>query len=185
MNGRNTKKDKIIKDNIVVGVCGSVAATESVKLVRDLVRDGFCVECVMSESARDIIHPNLLEWASERSVITQLTGALEHVRLCGVGGVASLLVICPATANTISKIAGGIDDTTVTTFASTALGSGIPLLIVPAMHLSMYENPFVVENIKRLKKYGVRFTEPRIEENKAKLSNVDMIFKEILDILHK
>ncbi|MBN2013545.1 MAG: hypothetical protein JW778_00045 [Candidatus Altiarchaeota archaeon] len=165
---------------IVLGVCGSVAAIESPKVARELVKKGFGVECVMSKAAKKIIHPDILEWASGNRVITRLTGEVEHVRLCGVDGEASLLLICPATANTISKIACGIDDTPVTTLATTAIGSGIPVTIVPAMHLSMYKNPFVSANIKRLKENGIRVMEPRIEENKAKMASVDEVVDAVL-----
>ena len=168
---------------IVVCVCGSVAAIEAPHLVRELKRKGLEVECVMSKSAQKIIHPDVLEWASENTVITELTGRVEHVRLCGVKGEAALLLICPATSNTISKIACGIDDTTVTTFAATALGSGKKMIIAPAMHQSMYENPFVSANLKKLRDCGVVVLEPRIEEGKAKLADVKVISEEVVRAL--
>ncbi len=160
---------------VVLGVCGSAAAIESPKLARELVRRGISMRCVMSASAREIIHPNIMEWATQHKVITGITGKVEHVNLCGVEGTASLLLICPATANTISKIANGIDDTPVTTFATTAIGSGIPVIIVPAMHASMYKNPFVVENLEKLKRRNIQIVEPRFEENKAKLADIEKI----------
>lgn len=165
--------------HIAVGVCGSVAAVRVPELVRELVRRGFTVECAMTESARNVIHPNVLEWASGRPVIAEITGGVEHVRLLGVGGKADLLLICPASSNTISKIASGIDDTTVTTMAATALGSGKKIIIVPAMHISMYDNPFVRENIKKLKKAGVIFVGPKREEGKAKIADEKDIIKAV------
>lgn len=174
-----------MKHKIVLGVCGSVAAVETVKLVRHLKKKGVEVECVVSESAKKIIHPNVLEWASEKPVITEITGGVEHVRLCGVNGEAKLLLICPATSNTISKIACGIDDTTVTTMAATALGAKKKIVVVPAMHKSMYDNPFVAENIAKLKKNGVVFVEPRIEEDKAKLAGYEEITNTVLRELNK
>jgi len=168
---------------IVLAVCGSVAAIEVPKLVRELIRKGYDVECVMSDSAKRILHPNVLEWASQNRVITEITGMVEHVRLCGVNGEASLLLICPSTSNTISKIACGIDDTTVTTFATTAIGSGIPIIIVPAMHSSMYRSPFIIENIKKLKEKGIHFIEPKFDEDKAKLADIDKIIREVHRIL--
>lgn len=168
---------------IVVGVCGSVAAVRVPEILREFRRKKIDVECVMSKSSRGIIHPNVLEWASGNPVVTEITGKVEHVRLCGVNGEASLLLVCPATSNTISKISNGIDDTPVTTFAATALGSKIPLVIVPAMHISMYKNPFVSENIENLKKRGVIFIGPKIDENKAKLPEKDVIVKTVLGML--
>lgn len=169
--------------HIVVGVCGSVAAVRVPELVRELKRRGFEVQCVMTASARKIIHPHVLEWASENPVIEELTGRVEHVKLCGIGGKTNLLLICPATSNTISKIANGIDDTPVTTFAATALGCRKKIAIVPAMHQSMYQNPFVVENLKKLKKAGIKILEPRIEENKAKLMDNEKIVKQVLKLV--
>ena len=156
---------------LVIGVTGSVAAVRVPEIVRHLLREGFEVECAMSESAKQIIGPAVLEWASGKKVITELTGAVEHVRLLGINGEAKALIICPCTSNTISKIASGIDDTAITTMAATALGSGRKIIIVPAMHQSLYENPFVAENIEKLKKAGVIFIGPRIEEDKAKIAH--------------
>jgi len=100
---------------IVVGVCGSVAAVRVPELVREVGRKGIKVTCVMTDAAQELIRPELLHWASQDPVVTKLTGALEHVKYCGTYGIADMLLICPATSNTISKIACGIDDTTVTT----------------------------------------------------------------------
>jgi len=93
---------------------------------------------------------------------------------------ADLILIAPATANTISKIASGIDDTTVTSVASTAFGSKIPIVIVPAMHESMYRHPILDENIKKLKALGIEFVEPRIEEGKAKIAETEEILEVVI-----
>jgi phosphopantothenoylcysteine decarboxylase/phosphopantothenate--cysteine ligase len=100
---------------------------------------------------------------------------VEHVTYCGDGGSADLLLIAPCTANTISKIACGIDDTPVTTFATTALGSGMPVLIVPAMHHSMYRHPAVRGNLECLRAWGIGIIDPRIEEGKAKIADNETI----------
>lgn len=165
---------------IVLGVCGSIAAVKTVELVREFRRRGVEVEVVMTEAAKKIINPFALEWASGNPVVTKLTGSVEHVRLCGVDGEGSLFLICPATANTISKVANGIDDSSVTTFASTALGSEKPVVMVPAMHISMYKNPFVAGNIEKLKKSGITVVEPKIEENKAKIPEKKELVKLVL-----
>ncbi len=166
---------------VVVAVTGSVAAVRVPELVRELRRKGHDVECVMSRAAHDILNPKVLHWASEKPVIVEITGAVEHVKLLGICGSADVLLICPATSNTISKIASGIDDTPVTTMAATALGCGKKIMIVPAMHQSMYDNPFVFENIKKLKKAGVVFVGPVIDENKAKIADE----KQIIEALEK
>lgn len=178
---RGIKSNKLDGKLIVLGVTGSIAAVETVKLARELIRHGSKVTAVMSEDSRKIIHPNALEFATGNKVITELTGMVEHVAFCGATKhKASLLLIVPCTANTISKIACGIDDTPVTTFATTALGSKIPIIIVPAMHASMYEHSIVVENIKKLKGRGVEFIDPRIEEGTVKLPAIEEIVARVI-----
>jgi len=160
---------------IVVAVTGSIAAVEVVKLIHSLRRCGAVVQPVMSHAASCIIQPDALTYASGRETITRLSGWVEHITYCGEGGSADLLLIAPCTANTISKIACGIDDTPVTTFATTALGSQIPIIVVPAMHYSMYRHPAVIENISKLKTWGVEIVDPRIEEGKAKIADNEEI----------
>lgn len=170
---------------IVLGITGSIAAVRCVELARELMRKGANVYAVMTESAQKILHPEAMKYASGNCVITEITGAVEHVGFCGIGGKASLLLIAPCTANTIGKIAHGIDDTTVTTFATTAFSSGIPIMIVPAMHESMYNHPIVIENIGKLTELGVEFINPVIEEGAAKIASTDEIVLRVERALNK
>jgi phosphopantothenoylcysteine decarboxylase/phosphopantothenate--cysteine ligase len=160
---------------IIVAVTGSIACVEVVKLIHSLRRCGAVIQPVMSHAASCIIQPDALTYASGRETITRLSGLVEHVMYCGDAGSADLILIAPCTANTLNKIACGIDDTPVTTFATTALGSQKPLVIVPAMHHSMYRHPAVIENIAKLKKWGVEIVDPRIEEGKAKIADGEEI----------
>ncbi len=173
---RGVKSKRLFKKKIVLGITGSIAAVESVKLARELIRHGAEVFPVMTQSATKIIHPDSLEFSSGNKPIIELTGKTEHVSFCGrVKEPADLFIISPCTANTISKIAHGIDDTAVTTFATTAIGSGIPILIVPAMHLSMYDHKIVQKNILKCKEIGIEFIEPSIQGSKAKLADIGEI----------
>jgi phosphopantothenoylcysteine decarboxylase / phosphopantothenate---cysteine ligase len=156
---------------IIVGVTGSIAAVEAVKLIRELKRKGATVHAVTTPAALRILHPNALEYATQNPVINELTGHVEHVAFLGNDGSADLLLIAPCTANTIGKVAYGIDDTPVTTCATTALGSGKPVVMVPAMHSSMYSHPLIKENLKRLGEL-VHFVWPRLEEDRAKFADV-------------
>ena len=160
---------------IVVAVTGSIAAVEVVKLIHSLRRRGAVVQPVMSRAAAGIIHPDALTYASGKETITRLSGWVEHIQYCGDGGSADLLLIAPCTANSISKIACGIDDTPVTTFATTAIGSNKVVIIVPAMHHSMYRHPAVIGNLAKLKNWGVEIVDPRIEEGKAKIADSEEI----------
>ncbi|KQC15246.1 MAG: bifunctional phosphopantothenoylcysteine decarboxylase/phosphopantothenate--cysteine ligase CoaBC [Methanothrix sp.] len=168
---------------IVIAVTGSIAAVRTVDLVRDLIRRGGAVHSVMSSAAQEIIHPYALEYASGNPVVTKITGRVEHVEFCGVGGRADLLLIAPATANSISKIASGIDDTPVTTYATTALGSGVPVMVVPAMHEAMYRHPAVLKNLDALRSMGVVVVDPRIEEEKAKIAENRTVVMEVERLL--
>jgi phosphopantothenoylcysteine decarboxylase/phosphopantothenate--cysteine ligase len=160
---------------IVLGITGSIAAARCVELARELIRHGADVHAVMTKAAQKIIHPEAMRYATGNPVIIEITGGVEHVEFCGIGGKASLLLIAPCTANTIGKIAHGIDDTPVTTFATTAFGSGIPIMIVPAMHESMYDHPIVIENIGKLTELAVEFINPILEEGAAKIATNEEI----------
>lgn len=169
---------------VVLCITGSIAAIESPEIARMLMRYGAEVHTAMSMSAQKIIQPVAFEWATGNPVIVDLTGKIEHVQLAGEWiGRADLVLIAPSTANTIGKIANGIDDTVVTTIATTAIGSGIPLLIVPAMHVSMYKHPALIENIKKLESFGVEFIVPRIQEGKAKIQEVQEIVERVISRL--
>ena len=160
---------------VVLGVTGSIAAVETIRLARELRRRGAIVQGVMSPAACGILSPDALWYATGRPVILRCTGAVEHVQYCGEGGEGDLLLIAPCTANTLGKIACGIDDTPVTTFATTAIGRGMPVVIAPAMHESMYRHPQVQANLERLRTWGIDVIPPRREEERAKIADLETI----------
>jgi phosphopantothenoylcysteine decarboxylase/phosphopantothenate--cysteine ligase len=160
---------------IVLGITGSIAAVRCVDLARELRKHGAEVIAVMTEEAMRIIHPNAMEFATGNPVITELTGKIEHVSLLGLNGEADMLLIAPSTANTLSKIACGIDDTPVTTMATTAIGSGIPVSIAPAMHEGMFNHPKIKEHIRSLEMLGIQIIPPEVKEGKAKLASTNTI----------
>ncbi len=165
----------LLGKTVVLAVTGSIAAVETVKLAHALRRRGATVQAVMTPAAAGIVHPDALAYATGRPAITRITGLVEHVLYCGEGGAADLLLIAPCTANTIGKIACGIDDTPATTFATTALGRGMPVVVAPAMHESMYRHPGVAENLRRLRSWGIDVVDPKVEEGKAKIADNDVI----------
>ncbi len=183
---RGKKSKKLFGKRIVLGVTGSIAAVESVKLARELIRHGAEVFPVMTPSATRILHPDALEFATGHAPVLALTGKTEHVAWCGlVQNPVDLLLISPCTANTASKIARGIDDTPVTTCATTAIGSGVPVLLVPAMHLSMYDHKILQKNIAVLRDHGVMVLDPNIQGSKAKLPDVDEIVANVIRLVGK
>jgi phosphopantothenoylcysteine decarboxylase/phosphopantothenate--cysteine ligase len=156
--------------NVALGVSGSIAAVKTVELAHELRRHGAEVRAVTTDAATGIIHPWALEFATENDVVTEITGRVEHVELCGRDGWADVLLIAPATANTVGKIAAAVDDTTVTTCATVALGADVPVVVAPAMHEPMYDHPGVLESLDRLEEWGIDFVDPRVEEGKAKIA---------------
>ena len=160
---------------IILCVTGSVAAGESVKLARELRRNDVEVKCFMSEAACDIIHPNSLEFATGSEVVTKLTGKIEHVKYAQ----EDLILVAPATANTISKFAYKIADNPISTLLITAQGHNTPILFVPSMHDSMYDA--IKENIEKIKNEGsASFLNPKMDEGKAKFPSKEDIVLESL-----
>jgi phosphopantothenoylcysteine decarboxylase/phosphopantothenate--cysteine ligase len=166
---------------IVLGVSGSIAAIETPRIVRELLRHGADVRAVLSPEATRIVSEEALAFATGHPSIVRLTGDVEHVTLLGPGeGRADLLLIAPATANTIAKIAHGIDDTAVTSCASVALGGGVPILLAPAMHAHMGQNPAVRESLERLVSWGVGIVRPDSAEGEEKLASPEEVAAAVL-----
>lgn len=165
-----TKSKELSGKRIVLCITGSVAAIKSTEIARELMRRGADVYAVMTKSSQKIIHPDMVEWATGNLVVTELTGQIEHVLYAGEHPLrADLILVAPSTANTIGKVACGIDDTPVTTTLTTGIGAGIPVIIAPAMHASMYKHSIVIENIEKLQRHGIGVLMPRFEDGKAKI----------------
>jgi len=160
---------------IVLCVAGSVAAYKSIELARLLMRHGGNVKCVMSNASTKLIKPDYMKWATGNNVITKLTGNMEHIDLADYKR-SDLVIVYPSTANTLGKLATGIDDTPISTILTVAFGSKIPIIMGLAMHRSMYENAAVRKNIAFLEK-KVDFVSPNMIEGKAKAPEPE-------DVLH-
>ena len=160
---------------IILCITGSIAATEDLKLVHELRRHGYDVECFMTEAATEIITPLSMEFATKHPVVTKITGYVEHVTRAQ----ADLILVAPATANTISKFANKIADTTVTTLLLTASGYDTPILFVPSMHISMYDA--IQDNVQKIMDDNehVYFMQPNEAERKAKFPSKHDIVLEV------
>jgi len=163
---------------IVLCVAGSVAAYKAIELARLLMRHGADVTCVASNAATKLIQPDYFKWATGNKVITKLTGELEHIRLADYNQ-SDLIIVYPATANTLGKLANGIDDTPISTVLTVGFGSKIPILMCLAMHDSMYENSAVKKNIQFLKN-KIEFLAPQMIEGKAKASEPEDVLEYVL-----
>jgi len=163
---------------IVLCVAGSVAAYKAIELARLLMRHGADVTCVTSNAVTKLIQPEYFKWATGNEVITKLTGELEHIRLADYNQ-SDLLIVYPATANTLGKLANGIDDTPVSTVLTVGFGSKIPILMCLAMHASMYDNSAVKKNIDYLKN-KIEFLTPKMIEGKAKAPEPEDVLEYVL-----
>ena len=163
---------------IVLCVAGSVAAYKAIELARLLMRHGADVTCVTSSAVTKLVKPDYFKWATGNEVITKLTGELEHIRLADYNQ-ADLIVVYPATANTLGKLANGIDDTPVSTVLTVGFGSKIPILLCLAMHASMYDNVAVKKNIEFLKN-KIDFQKPQMIEGKVKAPEPEDVLDHIL-----
>ncbi len=147
--------------NIVLGVTGSIAAHKAVDIASQLTKDGFSVHVVMTADAQKFITPLPFKTMSRHPVVTDLYDEEEgwkpaHIELADN---ADLLLIAPATANLIAKLAHGLTDDALTGIAL-ALKPTAKVLIAPAMNGKMWEHPATQQNVATLKARGVEFIGP-------------------------
>lgn len=150
----------ILQDKtVLLGVTGGIAAYKSAALASMLVKAGADVRVIMTENAKNFIHPITFETLTGHKCITDTFDRnfefkVEHVSLAQR---ADVIMVAPATANVIAKLAHGIADDMLTT---TILASKAPKIIAPAMNTGMYENPLTQDNLALLKRYGMEIVTP-------------------------
>lgn len=139
--------------NIVIGVTGGIACYKAVEVVNQLKKNGNNVDVIMTRAAQEFVTPLTFQTMSGNPVVTDMFDKVDKwdVQHISLAKKADLLVIVPATANIIGKIASGIADDMLTT---TVMAARCPKLIFPAMNTAMLENPIVQDNISKLRKYG-------------------------------
>jgi len=164
------------KKDIILGITGSIAAYRACELITSLGEKGHNVICIMTAEAEEFITPLTLETLSGNRVYRDMFSLLRRrgsdlqtrrgtgysdpgreVAHVSLARRAALIVICPATANIIAKMASGICDDLL---SATVVSSKAPVLIAPAMNDRMYENGFTQKNIRELKKAGYKFIDP-------------------------
>ncbi len=159
---------------------GGIAATELPKLSRELRRHGASTQFCITENCLKFIGIDSLRWASGNEVIINPTGLAEHI--CA----ADALVVCPATADLISKSVNGICSDGATTLIQSALGLKKTIIFCATMHESLTNSPIIKQNREKLTKIpGVFFTTPRFEEGKEKLPSHQNLAIEIAHIINK
>jgi phosphopantothenoylcysteine decarboxylase/phosphopantothenate--cysteine ligase len=145
--------------NIVVGITGGIAAYKAVGVVRALVLAGHDVHVVATDAALRFVGKPTLEAISRNPVHTDLYEGVAEVRHVAIGQAADLIVVAPATANTIAKLAVGLADDLL---GNTILASRGPIVLAPAMHTEMWQNPATVANVATLRSRGVTIVGPGV-----------------------
>ena len=160
---------------IILGVCGSIACYKAVDLASKLTQAGAAVDVIMTEAAQRFVSPLTFQTVSGRPVYTDLwrsaadEGLPTHIAHVGLAESADLLLIAPATANTLGKLAQGLADDLLTV---TALAAKCPLAIAPAMDGAMYEHPALRANLEVLRARDVHLIEPEIGRFASGLSGL-------------
>lgn len=178
-------KDKCV----VLGVCGGIAVYKALDVVSSLRKKGIEVRVIMTESATKFVTPLTFQSISQNMVVTDMFAEpkaweIQHISLAQK---ADVMLIAPATANIIGKVANGIADDMLST---TIMATKAKVIFAPAMNTNMYENVIVQENIKKLKALGYEFIEPdsgRLacgDIGKGKLPKPEVIFEYVLTSLH-
>ena len=174
--------------NIVIGMSGGIACYKVCDLITYLVRSGANVEVIMTRNATEFITPLTIETLSKHKVVVDMFEKREHVEVehISLARKADLMLVVPATANILGKVANGIADDMLST---TIMASKAKVVFAPAMNNEMYNNIIVQSNIEKLKKYGYEFVYPVVGNlacgYKAigKLASKDAIIQHIQGLL--
>lgn len=166
--------------NILLGVTGSIAAYKAAEIARALTTDGYNVEVILTKGGAEFITPLTFQTLTKNRVYTDVfeekyPREVQHISLAQK---ADLVLIAPASADIIGKIAGGIADDMLSTVIMAV--HDIPMYIAPAMNTYMYENPIVQDNIRKLEHYGYRIIEPK----DGRLANGDLGKGALADVSH-
>ncbi|MBC7357570.1 MAG: bifunctional phosphopantothenoylcysteine decarboxylase/phosphopantothenate--cysteine ligase CoaBC [Desulfacinum sp.] len=174
--------------SILLGVTGGIAAYKAAELVRLLDKQGAVVQVVMTAAARQFITPLTLQALSGRPVLTDLfdLGMESRIGHIQAAREADLILVAPATANVLAKMAHGLADDYLTTVL---LAATAPVIVCPAMNHVMYAHPATRENLARLQERGVHVVEPQAgelacgEEGKGRLAELSLIVETAVRVL--
>jgi phosphopantothenoylcysteine decarboxylase/phosphopantothenate--cysteine ligase len=177
-------KISLADKKILLGICGSIAAYKSCELIRMLVSEGARVYVLLTKNALNFVTPLTLKTLSGHSVIKDIFDEEEFSNIMHVqiAHWADLIVVAPATANMIGKVASGIADDVIST---TIMATRAPVIFAPAMNDQMYENKIYRANEEKLKALGYHFVQPETGylacgyEGVGRLASMEQILKEI------
>lgn len=181
------KKSMLMGKEILLGVTGGIAAYKAVELLREMTKRGANVHVIMTENAKRFVTPLTFQTLSGNPVLHEMFRLLEGSKIghVAMSDIADLMVIAPATANIIGKIANGIADDLLSTMV---MAMDVPVLFAPSMNVKMWKSSFVQYNVERLKAYGYHFVGPSEgdlacgSKGRGRLAEVPEILEKIEDI---
>ena len=173
---------------IILGVTGGIAVYKALELLRLLTKAGADVHVIMTRSAQEFVKPLTFQTLSSNPVHTELFNLIAEQQIghISLADQADLLILAPATANIVGKVAGGIADDMLTT---TVMATRAKVLIAPAMNVNMYTNPIYHENQERLRRLGYLFVAPETGDlacgwvGEGKLAAPESIFEAVISAL--
>ncbi len=176
--------------NIIIGVTGSIAAFKAAFIVSKLKSQGYDITVIMTKASQNFVHPLTFRTLSQNKVVTDIfiDESVYNPQHVSIAQNADLIVIAPATANIIGKLASGIADDAL---SSTVIASNVPVLIAPAMEENMYLNPITQRNIGALQEIGYKFIGPeegRLASGRigvGRMADVELVIQSIIDELER
>jgi phosphopantothenoylcysteine decarboxylase / phosphopantothenate---cysteine ligase len=174
--GVDAKSDRLKQKRIALGICGGIGAVEIVRVAREARRHGAEVTAFFTPSVENFVTALSVEWACNRPVVRELGADVSHLETFDI------VVIAPATLNTISKAALGLSDNPVTLLIAGQLGKKAPLLFVPTMNSVLWSHPVYPEYRKRLENWGAHFLETPNEENRVKMPEPEILVERVIQL---
>jgi phosphopantothenoylcysteine decarboxylase/phosphopantothenate--cysteine ligase len=175
--GVKRKSERLAEREIALAVCGGIGAVESVKLIRELRRHGASVTAYFTPTTTQFISAMSVEWAAEKKVIQQAGAEVDHL------GGYDLVLVAPATLNTIAKSALGLTDNAVTLLTASQLGRRAPLVFVPTMNEQLQSHPLYPEYRQRLESWGAHFFSAPVEEGRYKMPAPEAVVHAVMEVL--
>jgi len=177
------------RKTVVVGVTGGIAVYKALDVISTLKKQNIDVHVIMTKSACEFVNPISFQSLSQNLVVSDMfdepkAWEIQHISLAKK---ADLMLVVPATANIIGKVASGIADDMLST---TIMATKAPVVFAPAMNTNMYTNPIVQDNIEKLKGYGYKFINPASgrlacgDVGEGKLADTKLICENVLSMLY-
>jgi phosphopantothenoylcysteine decarboxylase/phosphopantothenate--cysteine ligase len=171
------RSDALGGKTIAIGICGGIGAVETVKLARELRRHGpDRVQAFFTPDAPKFISALSVEWATGLPVVESVGAQVDHLESF------DLVIVAPATLNTISKCAWGMSDNAVTLLVASQIGRQMPVLLVPTMNRVLWQHPAYAEARHRLETWKVDFLETPFEEDRLKMPSPEALREKVIGI---